>query len=117
MKDVWVIAKGETGAVRTGRLSDGAGYVDLDGFDSVTVIAQRSLTAAPAIEAAVVRDADQTANKGGFSFTFSEAHAAIAKGTYLLSFKGMNGTNPQYFPLNRRTERMYGRLVVQPPVG
>jgi hypothetical protein len=110
----WVITQGE-GAVRTGTLSDAAGPVDLSQFDSVNVIAAKRIGATPVIDEAVTIDPDQVTNKGKFSFAFSGVE--IEPLTYLLSFKGMNGATPTYFPLNRNRERTYGRLVVQRALG
>jgi len=116
---IWTIMQGQTGAVRTGTLSDADGAVDLSQFDSVSVIASKTASSTPVIDELVTIDPDQVANKGNFSFTFSEANAAIPVRTigYLLAFKCMDGATPTYFPLNRRSERTYGRLVVQDPLG
>lgn len=116
---VWTIFKGETNAVRTGTLSDADGAVDLSLFDSVNVIAAKTSTSTPVIDEEVTIAPNQVTNKGEFSFTFSEANAAIAVRTqgYLLSFKCMDGLISHYFPLNRRLEQTFGRLVVHDPLG
>lgn len=114
--NVWTITQGETGAVRTGTLSDADGPVDLSQYDSVNVIVARSATATPVINAAVTIDPDQVTNKGDFSYTFTAPDAAIAPRTYLLSFKAMDGANPVYYPLNRRSDQTYGKLVVVDPL-
>ena len=114
--NVWTITQGETGAVRTGTLSDADGPVDLSRFDSVSVIAARSASATPVINELVTIDPDQVTNKGQFSFTFSALNAAIAPRRYLLSFKCMDGASPVYFPLNRRLEQSYGSLIVVDPL-
>ena len=119
MATTWLIYQGQTGAVRTGRLSDANGYVDLSDFDSVRVIAQKTKSSEPVIDELVTIAPNQVTNKGLFSFTFSAPNAAIevnAQG-YLLFFKCLDGTDPTYFPLNRHSERTYGRLIVQRPLG
>jgi hypothetical protein len=120
MSSVWVISRGETGAVRTGTLyeSNASGEavpVDLSQYDSVYVVAKRSETSDAVIDAAVTIDADQVTNKGEFSYTFTADDAAIPVSTagYLLNFRCMDGTNPTYFPLDRQSARSYGRLIVQ----
>ena len=116
--NTWVIMQGQTGAVRTGTLSDASGAVDLSVFDSVHVIASRSTTAAPVIDEAVTIAVNQVTNRGEFSYTFSVDAAAIPvnRTGYLLSFKCMDGATAFYFPLNRRSEQTYGKLVVQEPL-
>jgi hypothetical protein len=113
----WVIAQGETGVIKTGRLSDATGYVDLSQYDEVYVVAKVSETSDPVIDAPVTVDPDQVANKGKFSYAFTADDAAIAKNAagYLLNFRAMDGTTPTYYPLSKQLERTYGRLIVQAP--
>lgn len=114
MSTTWTITQGETGAVRTGTLSDADGPKDLSQYDSVSVLAAINSSATPVIDELVTIDPDQVTNTGDFSFTFSAGNAAIEATTYLLQFKCMDGANPVYFPLDRRGYQTFGRLVVQP---
>jgi hypothetical protein len=110
---MWTIYQGETGAVRTGTLIDENGPVDLSQYTSVSVVVAVNAQTTPVINAAAVINPDQETNKGKLSFTFLEAHAAIAPRTYLLLFKCVSGGVPTYYPLSRDLRQTYGRLVVQ----
>lgn len=118
MGNTWVIFRGQTGAVRTGRASDGDGYVDLSVYDSVSVVVKRTLNSVAVINEEVTIAPDQVVNKGSFSFTFDAQSAGIASSRYdYCSLVCMDGANPTYFPLSRRGDRTYFRLVVNEPVG
>lgn len=114
----WVIFRGQTGAVRYGRAKDGDGYVDLSQYDSVSFVAHSSLTSNPVINDAITVIGDQSDPnvKGKFSYTFDNTTANVPSRKYdFCSIKCMNGTDPTYFPLDRRLERTYFKLIVQEP--
>lgn len=116
----WVIAKGQVGAVRYGRARDADGYVDLSQFDSVHFIAHANLNSNPVIndEVTVIGDQSDPDVKGRFSYTFdmTTANVPVRKYDYC-ALKCMDGSNPTYFPLDRRGDRTYFKLIVQDPVG
>lgn len=118
MSTVWTIFQGEAGT-RTGRLSDASGYVDLSQFDSVSVVVAKTAGTTPVIDEFVTIDPDQITNPGLFSFTFDSTVTNIPIRTqgYLLSFRCIDGLNTIYFPLDRRSERTYGKFVVNDPLG
>ena len=110
----WVIDRGETGAIRTGTLSDSAGTVDLSQFDSVNVVAKKTVSSDPIIDSPVTIDPDQVANEGDFSFEFSEVDADHPDGTYKLAFRcDKAGQGSKWFPLNAMDEQTWGKLIIQ----
>lgn len=128
-ENVWTWMEGQTGKVMRGQLLDDTGAVDLDQFDAVSVQVAGKTGEALLLDAECTPDPDQTeeviegglsvSGKGWLTYTTDPESAAIPyRGApYLLSFKAMDGTDPSYFPMNRRRERTYGRLVVQAPLG
>ena len=127
---VWTMMEGQTGKVLRGQLRDLNGAVDLDGFASPPKV-QVALSPASLllVDLPVTPDADQEAEvyeggrsvsgKGWFEVVTEETFADLPQRSegYLLSFKGMNGSEAVYFPLNRNHAQTYGRLIVQDPLG
>jgi hypothetical protein len=124
---IWTMYRGQLGKVLRGQLKANNVAVDLSQFDSVSVQVARTLGTLVVDKPAVI-DVDQSvevlangrsvSGKGWLTFTTEATAAALAKNElgYYLSFKGMDGATPAFFPLNRRAERTYGKLVVQEPL-
>ena len=122
--------EGQTGKVLRGQLRDSNGAVDLDGFASPPKVqVALSPSSVLLVDLAVTPDADQSAEvfedgrsisgKGWFEVVTESTFAALPQRSegYLLFFKGMNGSEPVYFPLSRNHARTFGRLIVQDPLG
>ena len=125
-RDSWVWRFGQVGKVMRGRLDDANGRVNLDQFDSVQVQVGLTSTSALLLDAEAVPDDQTTDNgaagttgRGWFSYTTDTDAAAIpAKdSTYLLSFVGVDGTVPQYFPESVSGQRQFANLKVNDPLG
>lgn len=128
-ENVWTWMEGQTGKLMRGQLLDDTGAVDLDQFDGINVQVSPKVGQTLLLDAECTPDADQTeevlengisvSGKGWLTYTTDATSAAIPsrEASYLLSFKAMDGVDPSYFPMNRRRERTYGRLVVQEPLG
>lgn len=132
---VWTMFEGQTGKELRAQLREGVPgttdsvAVNLSLFTSVKVLVKKTATGTLLVNATPTLDADQTtevlnaqgvpiSGKGFLTFTTEATAAALAVRTsgYLVQFKCMDGLVPHYFPLNRRLEQTFGRLVVHEPL-
>lgn len=106
----WTFKRGSVGKVLEGNLRDANGPFEITG--TLTVTAKKA-GVSPVINAAsCTPDADQTANKGDFTFTLDGTTANIAAGTYNIEFRHVDGANVSVWPDDPNASKMYGKLVV-----
>lgn len=114
MNTTFIFKRGSRGTVMRFVLADETGKVNLNDC-TVTMTARRQIGETAVLDnVACAVGTNQFEQPGEASFTFTDTHARIPRGNYLLEFKVVKNDSVRYFPSNAKT--LFAELVVREPL-